>query len=305
MELIHAFSQERLAKCATNAPSGSYKVVAGTVVQWTSSSSTANLIADALGIRVKMYSDSIGVQTGDAQDSSRSTSYWVTAGALIAPDNVSAATAPYNMIAFATSAILSAATIFGLSNNLPAYVEVAYNPITGELRAYVNGIQAYRHPNVGAVPNPFINFAIAATVDRQYTIKDMYVARFEGNEQPYLRRWKSVTLDPVTNELGAGISMADGTVVSLGDAVKKATYTLPAGALGVVAQVTMTSPDGASDLSSTITDGTISKTVVSKDAPNVPTQTTPRVGHAANIGQLTPTANATTLTVSVKAVNRA
>lgn len=251
-----------------------------------------------------MYQDSIGVQTGDAQDAARTESYWVTAGALISPDAANAANAPYNMIAFATSPILNASQIFAVSSGLAAYVEVAYNPITGEVLAFVNGTQLYRHPNVGVVAKPFINFAIAATVDRQYTIKDMYVARFEGNERPYLRRWKSVTLDPVTNELGAGVSMADGTVVSVGDTVKKLTYTLPATALGVVTQVTMTSPDGASDLSSTVTDGTITKTVVSKDAPNVATQTTPRVGHAANIGQLTPTANATTLTVSVKAVNR-
>jgi hypothetical protein len=303
LELLHAYSLERLAQIVeTNTSAVPYKVIKGTVIQWTGTN--ANPVSvDATGLRTRSSIDSMYIDFSDAIDATRVDSYWVTAGVLMAADNASYATLASNLFAFGNGVVGTPKLVFDVTIGQPAYVELAYNPITNEVRFYSNGTQIYSGSFAGGKTS--FRFALNGS-GGNFTVKDIYVARFEANEAPRLRRWKSVTISPNTNGIGSEtINPPDGSVKSIGATELENTYTIPAGVLGICVQSTMFAPDNLSDLVTTMKDGTKTQTKRSSRMSNALTQTDPSLGHSVNVGSLVPTNGATTLTVGVKAVDRA
>jgi hypothetical protein len=280
-----------------------YLTVKGTVLRYTAG--TANgLAADSSGLRKRAGSyDNIFVDITDAIDPARGDSHWVTVGTLVSPDVAAGATSTSNEFYIGTVA-LRPFEVFGVTNGQPAYLELAYNPITGEGRFYSNGILV-KTAAVGGLSPKVIRIGMGASSNQAFTHKDIYVGRFEGNEEPRLRRWKSTTLPVVSNGIGNEVIVCDGTLKSVGATKLDNTYAIPAGTLAVVAQSTMLSTDNLADLVATITDGTKTSTVRSTSMDNILAQLNPSKGHGVCVGQLAPTPGATVLTVGVKAVDRA
>jgi hypothetical protein len=304
LELLHAYSLERLAQIVESTTGSQlFRTIRGTVIQWSTAGSTT-LLVDSTGIRSRAATDTLYLDFTDAIDASRTESYWVTGGWLMSPDSAAYAINTSNVFAFGNGVIGTPKLVFDVTNGQPAYLEVAYNPITQEVRFYSNGTQVYTGSFAGGRTN--IRMSINSGSSGNYTIKDIYVARFEANEAPRLRRWKSVTLPAVTNNIGGEtINPPDGSVKSIGATELENTYTIPAGILGLVVQASMFAPDNLSDLVATVKDGTKTQTKRSSRMSNALTQTDPSLGHSVNVGTLVPTAGATTLTVGVKAVDRA
>ncbi|MNQ21062.1 hypothetical protein D3C85_341620 [compost metagenome] len=304
MELLHAYSLERLALMSEPQANGAaFRTVKGTVLRWTGNG-VNNGVADSLGIRKRQNLDTYHVDFSDAIDPARLESYWVTVGWLVAADRGSTdATITANELGLG-DLLTTPKDIFKVTNGQPVYVEAAYNPITLEGRWYASGVLV-KSGQVAPMSRKVVRMTLASSQGGVYTIKDIYVGRFAGNEEPRLRRWKSVTLPPVTNGHSSNVSIADGDTSTVGGTKIDSTYTIPAGTMGVVAQCTMLSVDNLADLTATVTDGTLTSTVRTSDMDNQLVQTDPSKGHSVFIGSLTPTPGATVLTVGVKAVDRA
>lgn len=304
MELIHAYSLERLAQI--NEPQGapSARLVKGTAMNATGFGSGA-LVGDATGLRFSAKYNTVYMDFSDAIDTSRTESYWVTTGWLIGCDNQASGNWTSSVFGIDADGILAPSGVFPLTNFQPAYIEFALNPITAQYRVYVNGTKVGE--GNWTVASRLIRIMNGLGSGYFFTLKDLYVARFNGGEEPRLRRWKSVTLPALTNGIGtpAALQTVDGTQATVTVAETTNTYNIPARTLGIAVQSSMLTPDGASDLVATLKDGTITKTKRSSNLTNVLVNTLPRVGMGVGVGSITPTTGATTLTVGVKAVDRA
>lgn len=305
MELFHAYALDRLQVVneSRNTPDV-YRRVRGTVIVWAGTGSDLIGVASS-GLKADARYHTAYVDFSDAVDPARTESYWVTVGFQLENGNAGGLT--WNISIFAlddASPLASPAAAFGVSNNQPCYVEIAWNPITKMGRMYANGTKIAEVANCDPVRKyARIMWGYGATV--WYNYKSIYVGRFEGNEEPRLRRWSATTLVPNTNELGSAVNLTDGTVASVDATPKRLTYTIPANTHGLVVQSTMNSPQNASDLSVTTTDGTQTKTVRSSKASNILDVAEGALGHSVLVGALTPTPGATSLTVDVKALDRA
>lgn len=304
MELIHAYSLERLAQI--NEPQGApaARLVKGTAMNATGFGRDA-LVGDATGLRFNANYNTVFIDFSDALDASRTESYWVTTGWLIGCDTVASGNWTAAIFGIENLLVLAPSEVFPRTNYQPAFIELALNPITGDWRAYVNGTKVKEGTwNKTAIRN-YIMYAPG--YGYFFTVKDLYVARFNSDEEPRLRRWKSATLPALTNGIGtpAILQTVDGASAKVTAAETTNTYNIPARTLGIAVQSSMLTPDGLSDLVTTVKDGTSTKTKRSSNLSNVLVNTLPRVGMGIGVGSITPTAGATTLTVGVKAVDRA
>lgn len=304
MELIHAYSLARLAQI--NEPQGgpATRAIKGTAMS-TYNMGSGVLNGDAAGLHFSGNYNTVYMDFSDGIDASRTESYWVTTGWLIGCDAVAAGNWTAGIFGIEAVGILAPSQVFPLTNYQPAYVELALNPITGQYRAYVNGSKI--NEGTWDKTKRQIRLMYGPGFGYFYTMKDLYVGRFNGDEEPRLRRWKSVTLPPVTNDIGssAALQSVDGTVATVTAAETTNTYAIPEKTLGIVAQSSMLTPDSLSDLVTTMNDGTVTKTARNSNLSNQLVNTLPRVGQGVSVGTIVPTAGATTLTVGVKAVDRA
>lgn len=309
MELLHAYPTSRLARANGIAFTTNGQMVPGTKILFAGSTLIAN---ETNGLSGTFTRETITADITDGVDPARTESYWVTCGWKWTSRGSNGA--PGNALFLGTKSLASPNQIFAMAGGVVgsqvAYVEQAYNPITKEIRIYVNGNRLagnFVHDNSVLSVNLCRTTGDGASV----WITDIYIARFEGNEEPRLRRWKAEALLPATNGIGANIDKVDGQVVSVQGTELVATYTLPANTIAAVVDVSAESVNNASDLTGRVTDGT---TTSNKRLTgfNGPLGTVAGVGsvpydfrgHGMAAGSVKPAANATTLTVGVKAVDR-
>jgi hypothetical protein len=304
LELIHAYSLERLTQI--NEPQGTptTRLIKGTGLV-ASGMASGVLNGDATGLRFSANYNTVYMDFTDAIDASRTESYWVTTGWLIGCDAVAAGNWTTAIFGIEAVGVIAPSQIFPLTNYQPAYLEIALNPITAVYRVYVNGSKIVE--GNWDKTKRLIRLMYGPGFGYYYTMKDLYVGRFNGDEEPRLRRWKSVTLPAVTNGIGtpAVLQTVDGASATVTAVETTNTYNIPAKTLGIAVQSSMLTPDGLSDLVTTLKDGTLTKTSRSSNLSNQLVNTSPRVGQGIGVGTIAPTAGATTLTVGVKAVDRA
>jgi hypothetical protein len=303
LELIHAYSLERIAQMSEAKVAPASRVIKGTALRCDALTLLA-LSCDAGGMHCSANANTVYVDFSNAVDASRVDPYWITVGWLIVPDTVASGTWTSGIFGMGSVGVVAPSSVFPVTNGQQAYLEFALNPITGVLKVYVNGTVIFTTTYNTA--ERLVRIMYGPGFGYLYTIKDIYVARFENTEEPRLRRWKSVTLPAVTNNIGsnAALQTVDGTQVSIGASEVQATFTIPPKTLGICAQSSMLAPDNASDLVTTLTDGTINKSLRTSDMNNQLVVDLPRKGHSVHAGNIIPAANATTLTLGVKAVTR-
>lgn len=313
MEILHAYSAARLAKANNVTYTAAGQIIPGTKIMFSLPNGGWALIANANGLTIAYNRENMTMDITDGIDPARTESYWVTCGWKWT--SRSGVSVPEAAVYLGTKALASPDQIFALAGGAigaqVAFTEVAYNPITKEIRVYVNG---NRLPGTFTHDDSVLSVGFGRNVGRGAStyVADMYVARYEGNEEPRLRRWKMDTLVAATNELGsANVENVDGAVASVQAVELKATYAIPTGALAVVAHTSAESVNNASDLVSRVTDGTTTATKRQSSFKDplgtiVSQATTPYNwrGHGMVAGSIKPAAGATTLTVGLKAVDR-
>lgn len=313
MELIHAYPAAKLQRANTATFQAAGQMIPGTRVLFSLPAAGWGLtIAADKGIDCSFARDTITMSMEGGVDPARTESYWVTCGwKWTSRQSVSV---PAQAVYLGTTPLATPDQIFALAGGVVgqqiAYTEIAYNPITKEIRVYVNGNRlpgSFTHN--GSVLSAFVSRNVAYSVSAY--VSDIYVGRFEGNEEPRLRRWKMEMLAPVTNGIGANIDKTDGQVVSLQGTELVATYNIPANTLAVAVELAAESVNNASDVTTRITDGTttVNKRSTGFNGPlgtQAGTGTNPYDfrGNGLPAGQIKPAAGATTLTVGIKAIDR-
>jgi len=313
LELIHAYSNARLARANGLAYAASGQIIPGTkllfslaTVGWVLYSSATN------GFDANFARENITVDLNDGIDPARTQSYWITCGWKWT--SRSTASVPATAIYLGNVAIATVNQVFALAGGVPgaqvAFIELAYNPITKEIRLYVNG---NRLAGTFTFDNSVLRVYVARNVvyNVTYFLGDIYVGRFEGNEEPCMRRWTLTTLAPATNGIGANIDKVDGQVVSVQGTELTATYAIPAGTLAVAVDVSAESVGNAGDLVTRVTDGATTSTVRQSTftgalgtLANVSVNPYDYRGHGMVGGTVKPGSGAGTLTVGVKALDR-
>ncbi len=311
MELLHAYPNAKLARANGVVYSTPGQLIPGTRIQFSLPSATWSLIADVTnGFNLTFNRETMTLNIDDCVDPARTESYWITTGWKWTSRSASGVSNVSVMLG--TTQIASPSQIFALAGGVVgaqvAYTELAYNPITKEIRVYVNGNRfpgTFTHDGSSQT----VRLAQVTPVAAPVYLGDIYVARFEGNEEPRLRRWKMETLAPVTNGIGANIDKVDGQVASVQGTELVATYNIPANAMAIAVDVSGESVNNASDITTRITDGTTTsnKRNTGFNGPLNTVATGSPVdfrGNALIAGTVKPAANATTLTVGVKALDR-
>lgn len=306
MELLHAYSIDRIQKMATPvSPRGLYRIK-GTPFDWQAGSDNAAItINQSLGLTVNHLTSGLGIDltpyvTGGVDP------YWITVGWMAYCSTQRAVTSGQDAIRLSnglSGGYTSVISFVSLFNSLPAtsnYVELSYNPVTNTFELYVNGVLVTQ----GTAPGRFLHLAPYLAFSEFTYIREIYVARFNNVERRFLRRWGCETLVPATNNIGAGILNTDGTMSTVKEVGLAATYPIPAAALGISVDVSAVSPDLTSALKVDTTDGTKSISKTSSVFIRTLDAGIGAVGHAVSVGGLTPTKDATTLTVTATALDR-
>lgn len=307
MELLHAYSLDRIKKIAANSVSSTWTRLKGTPFDWYCGYAvgTALNINQTYGIQIRQDAEALGIDlnpyiTGSTEP------YWITVGYLANVVSVRAAGTASSFAKLSNGPTGGASTIASMTqifNNLVAqvYVEVAINPVASVYEIYANGILV---SNGSAGSYRFLQMLTYSGLSDFTYARDIYIARFDNVERHWLRRWSCETLVPATNNIGAGILLTDGTVATVKETPLSATYPIPAAALGVAVDVSAMSPDLASGIKIDFTDGTKSKSKTSSAFIRTLDTTAGAVGHAVPMGGITPTKDAPTLTVTATAVDR-
>lgn len=306
MELLHAYSTARLIKPGVVSPAGGgWAKVKGTPLRWRTTVSAATPLPynAQYGIAIAQISDALGIDltpyvTGGTDP------YWITVGfrANVFTDRGANSSSGMRIYAAPDSSyadLVSAKTLFGgiISQ---VYVEFSLNPTTGEWEVYSNG----KLVGNGTTTFRFLTLVSYISFSETIYVADVYVARFDNVERHWLRRWSCSNLVPVTNNIGPNILLTDGSTSTVGETPLSATYAIPGGVLGVAVDVSAVSPDLASGLKVALSDGTKSITKSSSEYIRTLNADGGAVGHAVPYGGLTPTKDATTLTVTATAVDR-
>lgn len=306
MELLHAYSIDRIQKMATPvSPSGLYRI-RGTPFDWKAATANAAITTHpSLGLNVSLITCGLGIDltpyvTGGVDP------YWITVGWMAYCYTQRAVTTSQDAIRLSDgmsggyTSVIAFADLFNSVPGTSNYVELSYNPVSNAFELYVNGVLITQGTGGGR----FLHLAPYLSFSESIYIREIYVARFNNIEQRFLRRWGCETLIPATNNIGAGILNTDGTMSTVKEVGLAATYPIPAAALGISVDVSAVSPDLTSALKVDTTDGTKSISKTSSVFIRTLDAGIGAVGHAVSVGGLTPTKDATTLTVTATALDR-